>query len=242
MHPHKEFLAEIDWDSVRGIYRKLSEEFQVLTEPFNVTISDELKLQLDHLIIAIDEVDNSLDELESTVVRNSLSSEMIKFLSNNETTFSHPNVGSSLLEKLNNLKIIIGSIDMKNKFIDATKDILEYTELKRHTRDANELIDFVMKEGTATAQLPLSILDEASNKAFRLFFIQLCELMGIVDLIFDLRKDYNNNIIVIKPSLKLYLKLIRISLSKSLRLFKAIPKKFNFMKYCLKFAYILLTE
>ena len=50
MASNKEFLAEIDWNSVRGIYKKLSDEFHVLTEPFKVRLSNELKLQLDHLI------------------------------------------------------------------------------------------------------------------------------------------------------------------------------------------------
>jgi len=214
MASNKEFLAEIDWNSVRGIYKKLSDEFHVLTEPFKVQLSNELKLQLDHLIIAIDGVDNTLDELAAAAVRNSLSSEMIEFLSD----------------------------DNKSGFIQATKDILNFTELKRHTTDPNQLIELVVKEGTATAQLPLSILIDSSTHEFRSFFTQLCELMGIVDLIFDLRSDYNNKLISIKPSLNLYLRLIRISASRGLRLIRAFPKKLSFLKYCTKFGYVLMTE
>jgi len=231
MASNKEFLAEIDWNSVRGIYKKLSDEFHVLTEPFKVQLSNELKLQLDHLIIAIDGVDNTLDELAAAAVRNSLSSEMIEFLSDNRSIFSHPQAEDTLRGKLNTLKIILSQIDNKSGFIQATKDILNFTELKRHTTDPNQLIELVVKEGTATAQLE-----------FRSFFTQLCELMGIVDLIFDLRSDYNNKLISIKPSLNLYLRLIRISASRGLRLIRAFPKKLSFLKYCTKFGYVLMTE
>ncbi len=242
MASNKEFLAEIDWNSVRGIYKKLSDEFHVLTEPFKVRLSNELKLQLDHLIIAIDGVDNTLDELEATAVRNSLSSEMIEFLSDNRSIFSHPQAENTLREKLNTLKIILSQIDNKSGFIQATKDILNFTELKRHTTDSDQHIEFVLKEGTATAQLPLSIIDDSSNDEFRSFFTQLCELMGIVDLTFDLRSDYNHKLISIKPSLKLYLRLIRISASRSIRLIRAFPKKLSFLIYCMKFAFVLMTE
>jgi len=242
MASNKEFLAEIDWNSVRGIYKKLSDEFHVLTEPFKVQLSNELKLQLDHLIIAIDGVDNTLDELAAAAVRNSLSSEMIEFLSDNRSIFSHPQAEDTLRGKLNTLKIILSQIDNKSGFIQATKDILNFTELKRHTTDPNQLIELVVKEGTATAQLPLSILIDSSTHEFRSFFTQLCELMGIVDLIFDLRSDYNNKLISIKPSLNLYLRLIRISASRGLRLIRAFPKKLSFLKYCTKFGYVLMTE
>ena len=242
MKPNKRFSAEVDWNSVRGIYKKLSEEFHVLTDAFQVTVNDDLKQKLDYLIIAIDEVDNSLDELEPTELRNSLSAEMIAFLGDNKKLFSHPQADDVLQEKLNSLKGIIGSLEVKNNFIEATENILKYTELKRHTKDSNELIDFVLKEGEATAELPLSIIGKSSNKEFRVFFIQLCEIMGIVDLIFDLRSDYKKKIVSIRPNFKIYFKLLQLSFSKSLSLFRAFPKKLTLIKYCMKFAFVLMTE
>lgn len=242
MDTSQESLTAIDWKSVRRIYKKLSDEFKVLTGAFNVTINDETKLQLDHLIIAIDAVDNTLDEITSDGLRKSISEEMLTFLKDSKISFTHQKASHSLNEKLNNLKLILGNIDKKGQFIQATKDILEYTELKRHTKEPSELIAFVVREGTATAELPLSIMNQSANKEFREFFTELCELMGIVDLLFDLRRDYKNKLISIKPTLKLYVKLMGLSISKSLRIFCAFPKKLSFIHYCLKFAITLINE
>ena len=40
-------LTDPSWEGVRRIYRKLSEEFSVLTSAFNVTIDDQTKIHLD---------------------------------------------------------------------------------------------------------------------------------------------------------------------------------------------------
>ena len=55
------------WKGVRNIYKKLSDEFQVLTSTYNIGIDAQTKLHLDHLIIAIDEIDNCIDDLSLLV-------------------------------------------------------------------------------------------------------------------------------------------------------------------------------
>ena len=84
----KEYLSPVDWSHVRPIYKKLSDEFNVLTSPYAIYISERIKLMLDHLILGIDEVDQAIDQLESDAEREALMESILNFLGNTQTSWN----------------------------------------------------------------------------------------------------------------------------------------------------------
>lgn len=230
------------WSGVRGIYQKLSEEFHTLTGAFNVKIDEQTKVYLDHLIIAIDEIDNCIDDLPLKTQRDSVTESLIKYLSDDTLLWSHHDATPTLPLKIQNLKAVVRNLDVQTKFIEAAKAIFLNTEIKRHTTSINDFIQYVTLEGKATAILPLSILGVSNHSAFNSFFTKLCMLMGVTDLIFDARSDYRKKYTVLKPSLSLYLRLIKITVKEGCKLIWNIPSKAKFLVYCIKFSLALMRE
>ena len=54
----------VDWKGIRRVYRKMNEEFYLITEPFGISIDEDLNVDLGNLIAAIDVVDRTLDTIE----------------------------------------------------------------------------------------------------------------------------------------------------------------------------------
>lgn len=233
-------IPEPSWDQVRTIYRKLSEEFHVLTDSFNVNVSDETKKHLDHLIIVIDDVDSCVDELVEKASRDSVTESLIEFLQGKEKSWFHDKASKLMMRQMEILKIIVHKEGIETRFVAAAKSIFELTEAKRHTQSVDELLNFIILEGEATAKLPLSILKIDSSEDFGLFFSRLCMLMGIADLIFDAREDYKSGYIQVKPTLTLYLRLCRILFTDGIKLLLSFPKKISFLVYCFKFSIALM--
>lgn len=230
------------WENVRTLYKKLSDEFGLLTDSFKIELSQETKTNLDHLIIVIDDVDQCIDELPKKSTRDAITSSLIAYLENNEEKWFHEKASTIMLNQIEILKIIILKEDIQREFIEAAKEIFNLTELKRHTEKVDELIKFIKLEGEATARLPLSILKIDPQEKFGIFFSRLCMIMGIVDLVFDANQDYKKGYIQIKPSIKLYFKLIKITISEGLKLIFSFPNKFKFLIYCYKFTIALIKE
>lgn len=228
-------LAQPSWDKVRPIYKKLSEEFHYLTDPYNVTINPDVKNHLDHLIISIDEVDNYIDELEDVNLRNSITKSLIEYLNNDDFTWKNSDNNESLSETMKTVKYIVTTRSIRDEFVNALKIIFHNTEVKRHTKSIDELMNYILLEGEATAILPLSILGIKSDEKFGQFFSKLCKMMGIADLLFDARKDYKNGIISIKPNLKLYIRILRILMVDGVKIILSFPKKISFLLYCMRF-------
>jgi len=241
MHQEQDkFLpTQIDWQGVRPIYKKLSDEFDVLLSAFDVSIDQVTKMYLDHLICCIDRVDIILDGLEDRNQRDKLSIAMIKVINGDRDKlpqeFSYP----SLLASLLNLKWIADKLLIKSSIIGAADIIFLKTENKRHEQNVDRFIMMVQDEGVATATLPLSIIGAQSNQSFTQFFTRLCRLMGVADLVADARSDYKTNLISFKPSFMIYMKLIGITISEGIKLLFMIPHKIRFIKYCLRFVSIL---
>lgn len=245
MNSHK--LNEISipmpsWVGVRPIYKKLSDDFQSLTSIFNIDIDTRIKIDLDHLIIAIDEIDFCIDELPSQEERDAITDSLLDFLSNNKVKWDHVIKIKGLDLKIENLKQVVQAINYKDDFIAAVKTIFINTEAKRHANNEEELIKFVILEGKATAILPLSIMGIKADTNFGTFFTTLCMLMGISDLVIDARKDFAAGLIVFKPTLKFYGNLMRIIVSEGVGLIFTIPKKWQFIKYCLSFSVALIKN
>lgn len=229
-----------NWDGVRIIYRKLSEEFHVLASAFNIVIHQEIMLHLDHLIIAIDEIDNCVDEIRSKQERDSITSSLITFLSDTSDKWSHPSATASLATKIENLKLVVNERKIQTAFINAAQSIFHFTEIKRHTDKLDDLVNYVVEEGKATSILPLSILGINSTDPFGEFFTKLCMVMGLADLIIDARQDYRKGYISIKPSIRLYIKLAKVVMKDGFILLTKIPRKMKFMSYCFSFSIALI--
>lgn len=228
------------WKGVRKIYKKLSDEFHVLTKTYHVDIDATTKIYLDHLIIAIDEVDNCIDELPTKKERDAITKSLTDFLLDEKDNWNHPNATPTLSRKIENLHQVVRQLEFKDKFIDAVKSIFSHTELKRHTIEEDKLIQHVTLEGRATAILPLSVMGVKADTPFGIFFSELCMLMGIADLFFDARQDFKKDFIALKPSLSLYLKLFKITIFDGVSLLLSIPRKLQFVKYCFRFTLALM--
>ena len=241
-HLKEKYLHEPNWKLTRSIYKRLSDEFHVLTGAYGIVLSDRQKLMLDHLILGIDEVDKSIDEIPSFEKREEVTQSLLKFLGDKEEYWANPLKTDSLTDKMLVLKKITQELKIENRFSEAVSEIFNYTEQKRHVPNEDELIELVMLEGKATAELPLSIMSVESNHSFAKFFIQLCTLMGIADLIVDAKSDYKSNYIVLKPKLELYLKLNIILIKEGVKIFWNFPKKGSFLLYCIRFSWLLMTS
>jgi len=235
-------LSLPDWTTTRSIYKKLSDEFHVLTEAYSVSLDERTKLFLDHLILAIDEVDQAVDEIETKVNRDDITNSILKYLSNQEFTWNHKLASPILATKIQILKSIVLELKVSARFHKAVVNIFHFTEVKRHTTDPKELIELVRKEGQATAELPLSIMQIEPTHAFGLFFQHLCMLMGIADLVIDAKSDFRANYISIKPKFSLYVKLIYLVIKDGCTLIWRFPNKLKFLLYCISFSFALLRS
>jgi len=238
----KDYLKDVEWGSTRSIYRKLSDQFHVLTNPYAIEVNERLKLMLDHLILGIDEVDQVIDVIPKKADRDSITESMLGFLKDGSSNWNHKLAPISLTRKMETLKRIVIELHTQERFCKAVEKIFRYTEEKRHTLDRNELIELVQLEGMATAELPLSILQVDPSHAFSGFFVKLCTLMGVADLIIDARSDYKSDYISTKPNLKMYLKLNWIMIKNGLSLIWGFPKKMSFLFYCIQFSFLLITS
>jgi len=235
-----DYLDQPDWTRVRSIYKKLSEELHVLTDSYDITFNSRQKLMLDHLILGIDVVDKSVDELDTLSDRNDLTRSIEDFLSDDNTTWTHKLATELLQQKMNILKQIVKERNIETRFLSAVSRIFKHTEEKRHSLTHVELIKLVKMEGEATAELPLSIMGVDPTHKFSTFFRNLCKLMGIADLIVDARSDYHANYISIKPSIGLYFRLNYILIKEGFLLIFKFPKKIRFLSYCIRFSFALL--
>lgn len=236
------YLHEPNWKLTRSIYKKLSEELHVLTGAYKISLSSRQKLMLDHLILGIDEVDKSIDEIPSFEEREEVTQSLLGYLRNQEEQWENPLKTISLTTKMLTLKKITQELKIEQRFSQAVSEIFEYTEQKRHVLQGDELIKLVMLEGKSTAELPLSIMSVHPDHSFARFFTQLCTLMGIADLIVDARSDYKMNYIALKPRLMLYVKLNMILVKEGITVFWNFPKKISFLLYCIRFSWLLLIS
>jgi len=232
----------VDWNGVRPIYKKLSEEFHILLSAFDISIDETSKIYLDHLICCIDRVDLILDGITNQQQRQDLSNAMIGLIGGTASrlpvAFDYPLLLSSLL----NLRSIAERLNIQSKIIKAAHVIFIKTEDKRHQTNIDTFLSLVQKEGEATAVLPLSIIGDRTNENFTNFFTRLCRLMGIADLIVDAKSDYHSKLISFKPTVTIYLRLIRITVAEGFKLLRMIPHKFKFLKYCFRFLTILVKH
>jgi len=235
-------LAQPDWSSVRSIYKKLSEDFHILTQAYQIKLSPQRKLMLDHLIIGIDTLDGFIDDLPEKNQRDSITKSLTAYLRHKETPLDHRLADSALKGNMNTLKLIVHELKIEDRFVDAAEAIFHNTEIKRHTSKQKDLLNYIMLEGAATAELPLSFMGVSKSHPFASFFRNLCKLMGIADLIVDARDDYKSKRLLYKPNLSLYFNLNIILIKEGLKLIWNFPDKFQFLLYCIRFSWLLITS
>lgn len=237
----KDYLQVPEWESARSIYRKLSDEFNILTDAYSISLNKRRKQMLDHLILGIDEVDVVVDPLPNIQDREDLTSSILTYLSSDQDAWSHELATPSLISKIQVIKRIVKELGVEKRFHKAAFHIFKFTEEKRHTLNTDTLVQLVMQEGEATAELPLSIMQIEAEHPFVHFFTNLCRLMGVADLVMDARSDYKSNYIALKPNLKLYWKLHAIMVKEGLKLVWNFPHKIKFLLYCIRFSLLLFT-
>ncbi len=233
-------LPPLDWRQVRPIYKKLSDEFHILTTPYGISLSERRKKMLDHLILSIDAVDQYVDEMPAKKDRDELTESIKNSLRDTTSAWDHPLASIELAHHISILKQIVEELGIQSRFAKAAARIFYYTETKRHTTNYQELIRLVKKEGYATAELPLSIMGIDPSHPFALFFRTLCMLMGIADLVIDAYSDHRANYIKVRPSPHLYITLIGITIKEGLGLIWRFPAKLSFMMYCIRFSAALM--
>ncbi len=236
------YLYKIDWSTTRAIYKKLSEEFHMLTGAYSIVLDERTKLMLDHLILGIDDIDQTIDNLPTKAARDSITNSIINFLQNDQSSWLYSDANHALKLKVQTLKLIVKELNIEKRFLQAATNIFNFTEEKRHVDNKNTLISLVLKEGQATGELPLSVMNIPEDHDFGIFFTKLCTLMGVADLIVDARSDYRAKQISLKPNFALYLKLIKILLVEGLSLIWHFPRKWSFFKYCITFGLALILE
>lgn len=237
----RRYEADPDWTGIRSIYQKLSREFDVLLAPYQIKLERTDKMMLDHLIIAIDLVDQFIDDLPTRKGRDEVTTSLVNYLSNQQLNWLHPGVPNKLSASMAVLKDMVTDRNVVDRFTSAAKQIFLNTELKRHTKDRYELISLIKLEGRATAELPLSIMGVDANTPFGKFFTNLCRLMGVADLMIDAGADYRSKCMVVRPSFSLYWNLNSILIVDGIKLLRQFPKKRSFLFYCIRFSISLLA-
>jgi hypothetical protein len=237
-----EQLAPPDWTGVRPVYKNFSDEFEVLTGPYGLEISQERKCMLAHLFLIIDEVDKCVDELPDKGQRDALTAAILDYLSDSQLAWDHPLATPLLAQKMSSLKSVVQSDAVAQRFLPAAKNVFDHTEQKRHMTRRKDLIEFIMLEGEATSELPLSILQIPPEHPFATFFSDLCRLMGIADLVVDARSDYRKQYILYKPNLGLYLTLNWILIVGGLKLMMRFPRPFHFLWFVIRFSWVMIRE
>ncbi len=233
-------LSDPNWEAVRPIYKKLSDEFHFLTGAYRLTLTPERKLMMDHLIIVIDGVDQYIDDLPTQQLRDEITGSILQFLSNPNEQWSNQTVEPAFRSLIEVIKSIVLQSNIRDRFSDAAQKIFQYTEEKRHTNDRKQLINLVILEGKATAELPLSIMGVDPDHSFGQFFTRLCMLMGVADLIVDARSDFKANYIALKPGIRLYFDLNRILITEGLKILWYFPKKLGFLWYVIRMSIALI--
>ena len=70
----------MDWTNVREVYRKLQDDFHLLTEPFGIFVPEQRNVDLSQLIGAIDVVDRELDTIDNAVGREEFIGSVLSYL------------------------------------------------------------------------------------------------------------------------------------------------------------------
>jgi hypothetical protein len=226
----------MDWVNVRAVYRKLQDDFHMLTEPFGIFVPDDRNLDLSQLIGAIDVVDRELDKIETASGRQGFISKVLSYL-RGESAELRVNTSKELLDRMAILREAIERLEIRDKFCDTVQRVVHHGEAKRVATTDKEMIHHLVEEWRLTGVLPVLFLRELSTPAFEKFFYLCCATMPAIDMIQDARMDFRSGQISIRPSIGLYFKLTKIFFSPLPKLMFLFPSPLTLVRYALSFVW-----
>ena len=229
-----EHQFRMDWTNVREVYRKLQDDFHLLTEPFGIFVPDDRNEDLSQLIGAIDVVDRELDRIESASDREVFIAEVLRFLGDENQTLDVDG-SEELSERMFILKEAIGRLEIRESFCETVRNVVDHGEAKRLARTETEMISHLIEEWRLTGVLPVLFLGDLSNPRFEKFFYLCCATMPAIDMLQDARMDYRNGQIMVKPSLLLYWRLLKVFCCPLPKLLFLFPAPTVLVRYALSF-------
>ena len=223
----------------RPIYYKVEENFDLLTSSYGITLSQEVRDDLACLMRAVDLVDSCLDNIDTAHYRLLFTLSLLEYLRDIEFQFpkEFPN---SLVVALHSLRQVIHDNEIVEPFSLSLESIFLHTESKRSASKISDFLQHIKEEGLATAQLPLLIIGKIKNEAFTSMFIEMCQSMGVADLLMDARDDYKKGLNPFKPKLNLCTAILRDLIPSGIKLFWKFPQKLNLIKYLGRMIYFLV--
>lgn len=228
-------VAEIDWTNVRLVYKKMQDDFWLITSPFGITLDDRTRLYLAHLIGTIDSIDRTLDELPDLPQRERFAEALTDYLAGKTETIESEFTNVEVNRRMKNLRGAIILQGVQDEFCQTVTRVLTHTEAKRSATTEREMIDQMREEWRLTGRLTVLVMGAKSTPDFEKFFYLCCEMMTAVDMIQDARDDYRNGQISVPPRASLYLRLLSEFLLPMPKLIWRFPRPLNLLRYTFSF-------
>ena len=227
---------EMDWSNVRGVYRKLQDDFHLLTEPFGIFVPADRNLDLSQLIGAIDVVDRELDTIDEANDRESFIGSVLGFLRGDSVELK-VDASGEMTDRMWILREAIERLEIQDEFCDTVQKVVDHGEEKRVAQTDAEMIHHLVEEWRLTGVLPVLFLRELSTPAFEKFFYLCCATMPAIDMIQDARMDYRSGQISVRPSLVLHFKLMMIFFGPLPKLLFLFPSPLTLVRYAMSFVW-----
>ncbi|MDB4766952.1 hypothetical protein OAG71_04610 [bacterium] len=230
-------VAEIDWTNVRLVYKKMQDDFWLITSPFGIELDDQTCLYLAHLIGTIDSIDRTLDELPDLKQRVGFSQSLTDYLSGRTKTIESEFTSPEVNRRMENLRSAIILQDVQHEFCQTVTRVFAHTEAKRSATTEQKMISEMREEWRLTGRLTVLIMGAKTTADFEKFFYLCCEMMTAVDMIQDARDDYRNGQISVPPRISLYLRLMGEFLFPMPKLIWRFPRPLNLFRYTFSFLF-----
>lgn len=227
-------LPPMDWTNVRAVYKKLQDDFHLLTEPFGIAIPKERNRDLAQLIGAIDVVDRELDQINLAESREVFIEAVLAFL-RGESLILNVDASAELLQRMEILKEAIERIGIQEVFCDTVQQVIKHGESKRVAQTDDDMIHHLIEEWRLTGVLPVLFLREFSTPEFEQFFYLCCATMPAIDMLQDARMDYRSGQISVRPSIVLHLKLLKVLCAPLPKLAWLFPAPLTLVRYAFSF-------
>jgi hypothetical protein len=224
----------MDWTNVREVYKKLQDEFHLLTEPFGIFVPEDRNLDLSQLIGAIDVVDRELDQIEDAESREVFINHVLGYLRDRSTNLN-VDASAELFDRMRILKEAIERLDIQEKFCDTVQEVIEHGEAKRLAETDEDMIHHLVEEWRLTGVLPVLFLGEFSTPEFETFFYLCCATMPAIDMLQDARMDFRSGQIGVRPSIALHLKLLKVFCAPLPKLVWLFPSPLTLARYAASF-------
>lgn len=227
----------IDWANVRLIYKKLQDDFHLITEPFGIRLSEQENLHLSHLIATIDSIDRALDPIPEAANRAQFANALIEYLKCDQRKIESDFATEEICQRMSNLRNVVIQTGCRDAFADTVTKVFEHTEAKRLATNSQDLIYHLKEEWRLAGHMTVLVMGSQTNPSFEKFFYLCCEMMTSVDMIKDAASDYSTGELALEPNLNLYGRLLSEFLLPLPKLIWRFPKPTNLVKYAVGFLF-----